>query len=62
MKKAVALTAITIMSIAPLAACSSDDDDGGDTPSGDTTLDSIGGDTGDTTGDVTTDLTTTTVG
>ena len=50
MKKAVALTAISIMSIAPLVACSSDDD-GGDTPSGDTTLDTG---TGDTTADSTT--------
>ena len=52
MKKAVALAAISLLSVVPLVACSSDDD-GGDTPSGDTTL--------DTGGDVTTaDSTTTT--
>ena len=50
MKKAVALAALTVLGVAPLVACSSDDD-GGDTPSGDTPLE---------TGDVTTDSTTTT--
>ena len=51
MKKAVALAAISLLGVAPLVACSSDDDGGGDTPSGDTTLDTG---TGDTTADSTT--------